>query len=126
MATAFATVGLIFALSHISGAHFNPVITFAFLLRREFKWWRVPIYWIAQVLGTTIWNLVTVTGAILAGTLLYWHFGDVETPVPAFIDDKRAFGLETIFTLTLVFVVLNVAERARITGTNAALASFFS
>jgi len=115
IAISLAITGLTFALSHISGAHFNPVVSFAFALRREFKWWRLPFYWAAQIIG-----------AIVAGGLLYWHFEYLDAfgpTVPRFIDSKRAFGLETLFTMSYVFVVLYVSERGRLKGTNAALAT---
>jgi glycerol uptake facilitator protein len=35
----------------ITGAHINPAVTFAFAVRGEFPWKKVPVYWLAQVVG---------------------------------------------------------------------------
>src|SRR5690349_19312313 len=58
---------MIYTLGSTSGAHLNPVITLAFVLRRDFPWKRVPGYWIAQLLG-----------AVLGALLLRLLFGTVE------------------------------------------------
>src|SRR3954467_876840 len=42
---------MIYALGHISGAHFNPGVTFAFAVSRRFPWPRVGVYWAAQLAG---------------------------------------------------------------------------
>jgi len=104
---------LIFALAHVSGAHFNPVITLGFFLRGVLRWWRLFTYILAQFIGAT-----------LAGALLYWHFGHtmfLGGTVPR-VTDGVAFGLETLFTAILVLVILNVADKHKLIGTNAAIA----
>jgi glycerol uptake facilitator protein len=35
----------------VSGAHINPAITLAWALRRGFAWHKVPLYWLAQIIG---------------------------------------------------------------------------
>ena len=35
----------------LTGAHINPAVTFAFAVRGEFPWKKVPVYWLAQVVG---------------------------------------------------------------------------
>jgi len=50
---------MIYAVGHISGAHFNGAVTFAFALTRHFPWPRAAGYWLAQL-----------TGAIVAALLL--------------------------------------------------------
>ncbi|MDP9066918.1 MAG: aquaporin [Actinomycetota bacterium] len=50
-AFAFALTFLVYALGGVSGAHFNPAVTFALAVARRFRWTELPLYWIAQVLG---------------------------------------------------------------------------
>src|ERR687891_2676712 len=58
-------MAMIYAVGHISGAHFNPAVSFAFALTRHFPWARVVAYWAAQV-----------AGALLAALLLRASLGD--------------------------------------------------
>jgi aquaporin NIP len=57
---------MIYAVGHISGAHFNPAVTFAFALSRHFPWPRVFTYWGAQL-----------TGAVAAAAVLRGSLGDI-------------------------------------------------
>lgn len=53
VALAFALVlaVLVYALGGVSGAHFNPAVTFSLACVRRFKWSEVPVYWVAQCAG---------------------------------------------------------------------------
>jgi aquaporin NIP len=42
---------MIYAVGHISGAHFNPAVTFAFALTRHFPRGRTLVYRSAQLVG---------------------------------------------------------------------------
>jgi hypothetical protein len=42
-------MAMVYAVGHVSGAHFNPAVSFAFALTRHFAWPRVGAYWTAQV-----------------------------------------------------------------------------
>ena len=44
-------MAMIYAVGHISGAHFNGAVTFAFALTRHFPWPRALGYWLAQLVG---------------------------------------------------------------------------
>src|SRR5512140_1346540 len=57
---------MIYAVGHISGAHFNPSVTFAFALTRHFPWSRVAVFWAAQL-----------AGALAAAAVLRGSLGDV-------------------------------------------------
>ena len=43
----------IYAVGHVSGAHFNPAVTFSFALTRHFPWPRAFAYWGAQLVGAS-------------------------------------------------------------------------
>jgi glycerol uptake facilitator-like aquaporin len=51
IATGAALAAIILALDSISGAHLNPAVTLAMALERGVKWFEVPGYILAQVLG---------------------------------------------------------------------------
>lgn len=51
LAFAFALTVLVYAFGGVSGAHFNPAVSFALAVARRFKWTELPLYWIAQVAG---------------------------------------------------------------------------
>ena len=57
---------MIYAVGHISGAHFNGAVTFAFAVTRHFPWARAAGYWSAQLIG-----------AIAAALLLRASLGDI-------------------------------------------------
>jgi glycerol uptake facilitator-like aquaporin len=102
-------LALIYALSDLSGSHFNPVVTLAFALRGSFPWARLPGYWAAQ----------------LAGLLLGGGAAALWTPLPAPVDRvgaSGAFGLEVVTTALLLLVILSAAKRKAEIGTQAALA----
>ena len=60
---ALAVGGILFvmirALGPVSGAHFNPAVTMAFLIRREIGWREAAFYMTAQVVGGAIGVMLT-------------------------------------------------------------------
>ena len=113
-ATGLLIMTMIYSIGNVSGAHFNPAVTTAFALRGVFPWRRVPVYWVAQLVG-----------ALLGAGLLRWMFGDVEhlgATLPHF-GVVPGFGMEVLLTIILVSVVLGTATRHRSIGANAAIAS---
>jgi aquaporin NIP len=106
-------MAMIYAVGHVSGAHFNPAVSFAFALTRHFPWARAAGYWAAQVLG-----------ALAAALLLRASLGDIAS-VGATLpsgSDGQAFLWETILTFFLMFVIMAVATDTRAVGEAAALA----
>jgi aquaporin Z len=113
LAPGLAVMALIYAIGDRSGAHFNPVVTLAFTVRRLFPLpWLLP-YWLAQV-----------AGAVLAGLTLRLLFGGAaEAGVSApHIDLGAALGLEVLLTLILLTVILGTADRYQVVGPDAAIA----
>jgi MIP family channel proteins len=104
---------MIYAVGHVSGAHFNPAVTFAFALTRHFPWPRVFLYWGAQVVG-----------AIAAALVLRASLGDIANigaTLPSG-SDAQSFVWETILTVFLMFVIMAVATDTRAVGEAAAIA----
>src|SRR5437773_2117081 len=104
---------MIYAVGHVSGAHFNPAVTFAFSLSRPFPWGRAVGYWAAQV-----------TGALLAAALLRSSLGNVAhvgATLPAG-SQGQSFLWEVVLTFFLMFVIMAVATDTRAAGEAAAIA----
>jgi aquaporin NIP len=106
-------MAMIYAVGHISGAHFNPAVTLAFALTRHFPWRRSTAYWGAQA-----------AGAIVAALLLRASLGDIAhvgATLPSG-SDGQSFLWETVLTFFLMFVVMAVATDTRAVGEAAAIA----
>lgn len=113
VAPALVVLAMIYSLGPISGAHFNPVVTLAFAMRRNFPWGRVPGYCLAQLVG-----------AVLAALLLRILFGTSGT-LGATLPHHGAgtsLVMETVLTFILVTVILATAANYKVVGHNAALA----
>jgi aquaporin Z len=113
VAPGLIVMALIYAYGDVSGAHFNPIVTLAFALRGDFKWLRVPAYWIAQFVGA-------IAAALLLRSTLgsVAHLGASESTLSA----GRTVTLEVVLTAFLVTVILNTASRHSLIGTDAAIA----
>ena len=106
-------MAMIYAVGHISGAHFNPAVTAAFAASRHFPWPRAGAYWAAQV-----------AGAICAAALLRASLGDVAdigATMPTG-SERQSFLWELLLTFFLMFVIMAVATDTRAVGEAAAIA----
>jgi aquaporin NIP len=103
----------IYAVGHISGAHFNPSVTFAFALSRHFPWSRALGYWGAQLVGAI------AAAAVLRGSL--GDIADVGATLPSG-SQAQSFLWELILTFFLMFVIMAVATDTRAVGEAAAIA----
>jgi MIP family channel proteins len=112
-ANGLIVMALIYALGHVSGAHFNPGVTLSFALVRHFPLKDVVPYWIAQFLGGT--------GGAAVLLALFGNVINLGTTSPSG-SDSQAFGMEVILTFVLMFVIMAVATDARAEGQTAALA----
>ena len=104
---------MIYAVGHVSGAHFNPAVTLAFAVGRHVPWSLVPRYWAAQLLG-----------GVLASLTLRGLFGEVAhlgATLPAGAAGQ-SFVLELVLTFLLMFVITSVATDVRAVGQAAAIA----
>ena len=114
VAPGLMVMAIILFMGAVSGAHLNPVVSLAFVLRRDFPARRVPGYIIAQLLGAT-----------LACLFLLAVFGNVEhlgatLPGPGY-HDWQALLMEIVLTGVLVSVILGTASAAQNVGTIGAL-----
>jgi len=96
IAIGFALMVLVYATGHISGAHLNPAVSLGAWLRGALSLGDMITYWIAQFVG----------GA-LAALVSFAVFPKAEAA--AKIEMGPAFLVEALWTLVLVYVVLNVA-----------------
>jgi MIP family channel proteins len=108
-----AVMTVIYAVGHLSGAHINPAVTFAFALTRHFPWALVPAYVVAQLAGAC-----AASAALLA---LFGNVASLGATVPSG-SALQAGLLELILTLFLMFVISAVATDVRAVGQAAAIA----
>jgi aquaporin Z len=90
---------MIYATGYISGAHFNPAVTFAFFLRNKIAPNDAIAYWVTQLLAAVVAALVV--GLMKPALPAEAMFGSVDV--------AAALLAELLFTFALVFVILNVA-----------------
>jgi MIP family channel proteins len=101
---------MVCALGYISGGHFNPAITFGFLITRRIKPALAGVYWVAQFGGAAL-------AALLVRELLPRATTEaVNLGVPALghgVDASSGFLLEAVLTFFLVLVVFGAAVDTR-------------
>jgi aquaporin Z len=113
VAPGLLVLAFIYTLGDVSGAHFNPAVTFAFALRRVFPWRWVAGYWTSQLVG-----------AALAAGLLAATFGPVADlgATHARQGTEPALVMEVVLSCLLLMVILGTARRHELIGPNAAVA----
>ena len=98
------------AVGHISGGHFNPAVTFGFLVARRIDPALAIVYWISQMLGA-------VFGALLLILVVPDDLTEaVNLGVPALgegVGGGAGFLLEAILTFFLVWVIFATAADPR-------------
>jgi aquaporin TIP len=109
LATGLAIAVMVTAVGHISGGHFNPAITFGFILTRR----------ISAVLGVA-YVVAQLVGGVLAALLLRWIFpaanrdaANLGAPSVHTIDIGAALVVEALITFFLVWVVFAMTTDKR-------------
>src|SRR4029450_2037392 len=100
-------MAMIYAVGHVSGAHFNPAVSLAFALTGHFPWTRVGTDWRGQL-----------AGAVAAAGILRASLGDIAhvgATLPSG-SQGQAFLWELILTFFLMFVIMAVATDTRAVG----------
>jgi len=95
------------AVGHISGGHFNPAVTFGFLVTRRIAPSLAGAYVVAQLVGAIL--------AALALRALYPDGVDLDAGVPQLqgVGAGAAMGIEAILTFFLVWVIFATAADPR-------------
>ena len=96
---------LIYMGAHISGAHYNPAVSLAMLLRKEITISDFIKYISSQVLGA---SLAAYVVSIMSSNMIVQP--DLQEPVAIIL------LAELMFTYLLVFVILNVATHPNLEG----------
>jgi aquaporin Z len=109
VAPALMVMAIILFMGRISGAHLNPAVSIAFALRRDFPWWRVPGYIVAQLAGATLAALFL--RAVINVSARYGS----NYPAHSY-SNQAAFWMELILTMGLVGVILGTASGAQNVG----------
>jgi MIP family channel proteins len=105
-----ALIALVFALGHISGAHFNPAVTIGLAISGKFPWKYVPFYIICQF-----------GGAIVAAFTVLYAYGEKAKTVVSLgatlpakgISGQRVLVIEAIVTFLLMMVIMAIATDKR-------------
>src|ERR1700751_2087774 len=101
LAIGAALMVMVYAGGHISGGHYNPAVTLAALVRGRIGAPDAFSYWIAQMVAG-------IAAALLVrATVITSESRAVVAPVGHAM--VSALVVETLFTFTLAYVVLNVA-----------------
>ncbi len=88
---------MVFMGGHISGAHYNPAVSLAVLIRGKLSGSELVPYWLAQIAGAVAASLAAF--AIMGGT-----FSPAPGPEVSF---GSALLVEILYTFALALVVLN-------------------
>lgn len=96
LAIGFVLAVLVYSTGHISGAHLNPAVSVGVFLRGGLSVVDLVVYIVAQLVGGALAALASLT---------VWPAGEKAMV----IEVGPAFLVEALFTLILVWVVLNVA-----------------
>lgn len=101
-----SVLAMIYALGHISAAHFNPAVTLGFAISRRFPWRYVLPYLAAEFLGG-------ITAAAVVALLFGGGYG-AHIPYSGLV--PTAVGTEAVLTFFLMLVIISVATDKRVAG----------
>src|SRR5256885_1283125 len=101
-----ALAAMVYMGGHVSGAHYNPAVTFGLFLRGVITPPTMGLYWVTQLAAGMLafWFAFLLTGhsgGIHPGPGVFWY---------------TAVAAELVFTAALVLVVLNVAATKETAG----------
>ena len=108
--SAMAALWLVVAIYFLGdiSAHFNPVATLAFVLRRDMGWAMAGAYWIVQFIAAAC-------GSLLARGF-FGPAGKLAATIPQPGMSWQAAGFEVIITFGLVLMILSLADGPKLNG----------
>ena len=95
---------LVYMGAHISGAHYNPVVSLAMLINDQIELKDFSFYLASQLLGSVV------------ATYFIMSLGNDFEVISNTNDISSFFVAEILFTFLLVFVILNVALNKNLKG----------
>ncbi|KAL5751506.1 hypothetical protein ACOSQ2_022013 [Xanthoceras sorbifolium] len=99
---------MIYALGHVSGAHFNPAVTIALATCHKFPWRQVPVYIASQLVGSTLAARVLV--------MIFHDHVKIDVTVTQFVGPTtiyEAFAWEFMLSFILMLTICGVATDSR-------------
>jgi aquaporin Z len=100
LAFGLALAAAIFALGHISGAHFNPAVSLAMLIDKRLTFKEFLIYVVSQLAGSA-----------LAAVVVFLVAGAPTGTATASADALKVFAYEVVLTYIFVYVILAASQR---------------
>lgn len=93
----------IWAVGHVTGAHFNPAVTLAALLDKRITLSDAIGYWVAQFAGATVGSLIVMAAA--------GNRAAVAQTATTYTDLTTAIVVEIVLTTVFVWTILSVTKR---------------
>lgn len=106
LAIGLALAAMVYMGGHVSGAHYNPAVSFGLFLRGVISPATMALYWVSQLIAA---GLAFVVAFWIGGQSLGIHPG-------AGISWYSALAAEFLLTTALVLVILNVAATRETEG----------
>src|SRR5438552_11330512 len=119
LAFAFTIAAMIYTLSHISAAIFNPALTLGFAVSGRFPWRYVLPYWLAQFVGAVL--AVSLDLILLPEKAPAVHYG-ATMPKAGVL---QALTIEIVLTFFLMLVNMSSATDKRFKRADSGLAVGF-
>jgi aquaporin Z len=104
----FALLAGIWALGHVSGAHFNPAVTLAMLIDKRITLSDAIGYWVGQLTGGVLGSVVVLVAS--------GRRAEVGQTVTGYSDLTTAAVVEVLLTAVFVWTIMAVVKRG---GANA-------
>lgn len=117
----------------VSGGHINPAVTLALAVCGRFQWKKLPVYWIAQIVGAVLGSacvfgvyhdyLVNFAGNVKATSGANATAGIWSTYPPDFVSNWTGFGDQLLATALFVGTIFALLDNKNI-GPSSNLAPF--